>query len=266
MKSRLFYLLTLLLATSVMFIACSDNSTDNNLTEGDPQDPNFQMAQRTTEDIVDSFIQEADEASSYIGFDGSAPMQACDSLAVTFDETSCWWHLYFDYSDDSTNSTMLFVDSVKFQDIDGCQQFPDSLTTTSIEYRAFLDISVIADSGTFIENANENLLLEGIQEDTCVINATAESNAQVAVGLYEATYDYSGAIDDIKFLTQELVYEDNPKPVAGTLYLSLTLYGSNQQGSGSWAWSVTVTFHEGGYHARAVSGENYWEWDVTYVA
>jgi hypothetical protein len=185
---------------------------------------------------------------------------------ITFDEVTCWWHLYLDLSSDTTNSSLLFVDSLKFQDSEGCQQFPDSLTTTSIEYRAFLDISIVADSGTFIGTANENLLLEGIQEDTCVLIATAESNLEVTSSLYEFAYDYSGVLDDIKFLTLDLMYEENPRPVAGTMYLNLTVYGSNQQGSGNWTWSVIITFNEGGYHARAESGENYWEWDVTYVA
>jgi len=266
MKFRLFGLLALMLALTFSFFACSDNSTDNNLTEGDYNDPNYQAARTNTEMIVNSFLQEADQTSDYIGFDGSEPMQACDSLSIVFDDATCWWHLYLDYSDDSTNSTLLFIDSLKFQDAEGCQQFPDSFTTTSIEYRAFLDIDAVADSGTFIVNANENFLLEGIQEDTCVINAAANSNMDIASGLYEATLDYTGILDEIKFLTQELMYEENPRPVAGTLYLDLTVYGSNQQGSGSWHWSVTITFNEGGYHARAESGENYWEWDITYPA
>lgn len=266
MKSRLFCLFAMALALTFAFIACSDNSTEPPLTEGDYENPNYQTARVYTEMIVDSLFQDADQASDYINFDGSAPMRAYDSLLISFDETTCWWHLYLDYSDDSTNSTLLFVDSLKFQDVDGCQQFPDSFTTTSIEYRAILDIDIVADSGTFLANANENLILEGIQEDTCVINASAATNLSVASTLYEFAYDYSGSMDDIKFLTQELMYDENPRPVAGTLNLDLTIYGSNQQGSGSWHWTITITFNEGGYHARAENGENYWEWDKTYPA
>jgi len=264
MKLRLFGLLVFMLALSVTFSGCSDNATEPELTEGDYEDPNYQTARLYTEMIVDSLFQQADAASDYINFDGSEPMRTAeDSLLITFDELTCWWHLYL--SSDTTNASLLFVDSLKFQDAEGCQMFPDSLTTTSIEYRAFLDISMVADSGTFIANATQNLLLEGIQEDTCVINATANTDLEVATVLYEFAYDYSGALDDIKFLTLELMYEENPKPVAGTLLLSLIVYGTGQQGSGSWNWTVIVTFNEGGYHALAEAGENYWEWDVTYV-
>ncbi|UCE66569.1 MAG: hypothetical protein JSU85_00720 [Candidatus Zixiibacteriota bacterium] len=265
MKKRIFFLFLIVLGIALVFSACSDNATESELTEGDYDDLNYETARATADSIVVAFFQEADEASDFIGFDGSAPMSpAAESLLITFDELSCWWHIYV--GADTTNGSLIFVDSVKFQDAEGCQMFPDSLTTTSIEYRAYLDINVVSDTGSLVATANENLLLEGIQEDTCVINATAESNAEVALGLYEAAYDYSGALDDIKFLTEELMYEEEPRPVSGTLALNLTIYGSSQQGSITFNWSIIITFNETGYHARAESGENYWEWDVTYIA
>ncbi len=265
MRFKLFGLLVFMLALSVAYLGCSDKATEPELTEGDYQDPNYQVARMITESIVDSLFLEADAASDFIGFDGSAPMSpAAESLLITFDELTCWWHIYL--GADTTNASMIFIDSVKFQDAEGCQMFPDSLTTTCIEYRAYLDINLISDSLTIAASANENLLLEGIQEDTCVINATAVSNLELASTLYDIAYDYNGALDDIKFLTLELMYEENPRPVAGTMILNLTIYGANQQGSGSWNWTIIITFNEGGYHARAESGENYWEWDVTYVA
>jgi hypothetical protein len=263
MKKIAFLLFSLFTALALVFVACSDNATEPELTEGDYQDPNYQTARMITESIVDTLFMEADAASDFINFDGSEPMQASDSLLITFDEETCWWHIYV--GADTTNASLLFVDSLKFQDAEGCQMFPDSFTTTSIEYRAYLDIDLISDSATIVATANENLLLEGIQDDTCVINATAASNLELASSLYEISYDYSGALDDIKFLTLELMNEEDPRPVAGTMILNLIIFGSNQQGSGSWNWAVIITFNEGGYHARAESGENYWEWDVTYV-
>lgn len=264
MRFRLFGLLVFMLALSVAYIGCSDKSSEPELTEGDYNDPNYEMARATADSIVVAFFQEADEASDFIGFDGSGPMSpAAESLLITFDEETCWWHIYF--GADTTGGSMIFIDSLKFQDAEGCQQFPDSLTTTSIEYRAYLDIELISDSLTIVGTGNENLLLEGIQEDTCVINATAENSAEIVSALYEAGYNYSGTLDDVKFLTLELMYEEEPRPVAGMMILSLTIYGLGQQGSGSWSWTVTITFNEGGYHARAETGENYWEWDVTYV-
>jgi len=263
MKKLLLLFGIISLGAVFLIAGCSDSATESDLTEGDPEDPNFQTARAITDDIVDTLFMAADAASDFIGFDGSAPMQACDSLLITFDEETCWWHIYL--GADSTNASLIFVDSVKFQDAEECQQFPDSLTTTSIEYRAYLDINVVNDSGTFIATANENLLLEGIQEDTCVLNATSASNLELASSLYEIAYDYSGALEDIKFLTLELMYEEDPRPVSGSLALNLTIYGSSQQGSMAFNWSITITFNETGYHARAVSGENYWEWDVTYI-
>jgi hypothetical protein len=260
----LFVFLALALSFSIFLAACSDNSSENNLTEGDPQDPNFQTAQMVTEGIVDTLLLEADLASGFINFDGSQPMSpTAESLLITFDETTCWWHIYV--SSDTNNASLLFIDSLKFQDAGGCQQFPDSLTTTEIEYRAYLDISIITDSAYIAGSANDNLLLQGIQEDTCAINAGLNRNLEMALSQYEYSYNCAGAIDNVKFLTQELMYGENPRPVSGTLILNLTIYGASQQGSVGVHWFVTVTFNETGYHVRAESGENFWEWDVTYI-
>jgi hypothetical protein len=105
MKSRLFLILAIILAASVSFIACSDNSTEPELTEGDYDDPNYQTARLITDSVVDTVIMEADAASDFIGFDGSEPMRtAGDSLLIAFDELTCWWHLYL--SADTTNSSL----------------------------------------------------------------------------------------------------------------------------------------------------------------
>ena len=263
MRTKLFTLVAVISAFCLIFVACSDNPADNNLTEGDPQDPNFQMAQSVTEGVVDSLFRFAQTTSNYIDFNGSEPMQAQDSLAIVFDYETCWWYIYL--SADTTDGSMVFVDSLRFEDSEGCQQYPDSQTTTTIEYRAFIDIDITSDSGTVAATATENLYLAGIQEDTCVFDVSAASNLELASSLYELSYDYSGNFTHIKFLTEELMNDDNPRPVSGSLFLDLTIYGSYQQSSGSWNWNVTVTFNETGYHARAESGENYWEWDVTYV-
>lgn len=263
MRTKLFTLVAVIMALSLLFIACSDKS-ENNLTQGDPQDQNFQTAKTYTELVVDSLFIEAAAASNFINFDGSQPMSpTAESLLITFDETTCWWHIYI--SSDTTNTSLLFVDSLKFQDIDGCQQFPDSLTTTEIEYRALLTMSVVTDSAYISGSANDDMLIQGIQEDTCVINAGLNRNLEMALSTYQFSYDYTGAINNVKFMTQDLMYGLNPRPVSGTLILNLTIYGLSQQGSGGISWFVTVTFNETGYHARAESGENYWEWDVTYV-
>jgi hypothetical protein len=263
---KLFLLFAIISLCAVfLVVGCSDNATENNLTEGDYNDPGYQTARYLTDQLVDSLSIYADVASDFITFDGSQPMSpAAESLLITFDQETCWWHIYI--SSDTTDASLLFVDSLKFQDSEGCQQFPDSLTTNSIEYRAYFDISMIGDSTTVSATANENLLLEGIQGDICSLTATATSYAEVASGLYEAAYDYSGAMDNIRFLTEELMYSENPKPISGTMLLNLSIYGSGQQGSANWNGTVIITFNETGYHARAESGENYWEWDVTYVA
>ena len=119
MKKTVFCLFSLFTALVLVFAACSDNATEPELTEGDYQDTNYQTARYFTELIVDSLFMSADAASDFIGFDGSAPMSpAAESLLITFDEETCWWHIYF--GADTTDASMIFVDSVKFQDAEHC--------------------------------------------------------------------------------------------------------------------------------------------------
>ncbi len=255
-------------ALAVAFIfaicACSDNATDTPLTEGDPNDPNYQSAQEMTNLYIDSLFDISGATFNFLNFDGSAPMNAtADSLAIVFDQQSCWWSIYVSF--DSTSGSMLMIDSLKFQDVDGCQQFPDSATTTEIENRAFFDLTVVADSGSMAISARENVLLQGIQGDTVVINATSDRYLDLAMGLFDITYDYDGVLSDLAFLTADLQSREAPKPISGSLNLNLIMYGTTQEGSMSVNWSITVTFYPEGYHARAEAGENYWEWDVTYI-
>ncbi len=250
------------LSFAFIALACSDNATDNNLTEGEPNDPSFLAAQDISDGFVDSLFITTGTAFGFIDFDGTAPMNApADTFLVVFDSSSCWWSLNW-----SIDTTIIFSDSVKFQDANGCQQFPDSLTTTEIEYRAYLDINIVSDSGSITATASNNLALAGIQEDTTIINATTAMEADYNHPIYQLAYNYSGTLNDIGFLTSELREENEPKPLSGTLTLALTIFGTSPDGSGGVNWSVTITFNPNGYHGRAESGGNFWEWDVSYIA
>jgi hypothetical protein len=141
---------------------------------------------------------------------------------------------------------------------------PDSLTTTQIEYRAYLDMSVIADSGSVILGAEEEALVTGIQSDFVVLNASNSTNMHLVMGLISLTVDYEGSITDLTFSHADLHGEGPVYPLSGSASVAMTIEGSSQQGSGSGSWSIDVTFYEDHYHARAESGTNYWEWDVYY--
>ena len=264
MKKGVKLLILLLLGTFVTFVACSDNSTDSNLTEGDPDDPNFIQAKSLAEAYVDTLFGSFEMVFGYMSFDGSGPLSAVgDSFNINYDQETCWWEIYAGF--DSTGFSFVFVDSVRFDDGTGCQMLPDSLTTTQIEYRAYLDLSAYADSGSLIVDAEENALVTGLQSDIVVLNASNSTFMDMDIGFLAMTVDYDGTITDLTFSRADLEGEAEVYPLSGSAAVAMTIEGSTDEGSGSGSWTVDVTFYEDHYHARAESGDNYWEWDVYYT-
>ena len=265
MKKGAKLLILLLLGVFVAFIACSDNSTDSDLTEGDPDDPNFLMAQGLVEGFVDSTFNSMMFASEYLYFEGNGPLQATsDSMHIIFDSETCWWEIYISY-DDTTGFGFTFIDSVKFQDVAGCQQFPDSTTTTQIEYRAYADVFASADSGSIDAALSESMLMTGIQSDLVVINASGSADIGMDYGQISYIIAYDGTVIDITFYRDDLMGDGEAYPISGSMALAMNVDTTTPNGSASISWTMDITFYEDHYHVRAESGDNYWEWDVYYA-
>jgi hypothetical protein len=263
MIKRLFPFFVAVLLGGVLFLGCSDDGTNSNLTEGDQNDPDFIQAQELANTYVDSMFVSFDQVFGYMTFDGTEPLDAtADSVNINYDTETCWWEIYV--SSDTTDFSMLFIDSVKFDDGTGCQMFPDSLTTTQIEYRAFFDISTMADSGSLSLTAHENVLVEGIQADHVVINASNTTFMDLVLGVYSISANYEASITDLTFNRADFDTEGPVYPLSGSAAVAMVVQGSYDQGGGARSWVVYVTFYEDHYHARAESGDNYWEWDVYY--
>jgi hypothetical protein len=263
MKKGILLVCMIFIGAFMAFIACSDNAADSNLTEGDPDDPNFVQAQGLAEAYVDTLFESFGMVFGYMTFEGEGPLKTTgDSLNINYDQETCWWQIYI--SSDSTDYSLVFIDSVRFNDETGCQMFPDSLTTTQIEYRAYLDLSVIADSGSIVMDAEENALVTGIQSDLVVLNASNSTYMDMDLGFLAITVDYDGSITNLTFDHADLEGEGPVYPLSGAASVAMTIAGSTQEGSGAGSWSVDITFYEDHYHARAESGDNYWEWDVYY--
>jgi hypothetical protein len=256
-------LLVLSLIAFAAFISCS-NGTDSNKTEGDPEDPNFQMAQGFIEGFVDSTFNAARYGTSYLTFDGNGPLNVTeDTMYVVFDEMTCWWEIYVSYSD-TTGLSYTFIDSVKFQDASGCQQFPDTATTTEIEYRAYADAGLIADSISMTAILSQNMLITGIQGDYVVVNTSGSEDLDMTYGQADYAVDFDGTVIDLTFLRDDVVEGVQAYPLSGTMFLSMTVSTVWPNGSSNMSWTADITFYEDHYHVYAVSGDNYWEWDVYY--
>jgi hypothetical protein len=251
------------LVTLILVGACSDKSTEPAMTEGDPNSSEFVMARNYTEAFVDSIFNDVDMAMGFLTFDGSTPMRVSDdTVYIVFDESTCWWEIYASY--DSGATYLIFVDSVRFADANGCQQFPDSLTTTELEFRADFDIHLAGDSGSISSDASRNLLVTGIQSDQVVFNGDEGNLLGLVMGQSSLTVDYDGSLTDLTFWSDDLRGNENPHPISGTLAMSMTITSVTPNGSAIVDWSIVITFGPDGYHARAESGNNYWEWDGVY--
>jgi len=259
-----YLLIAILLFSLSLFIGCSDNSTDSVLTEGQYDDPNYIQARPMVDSlVVASFENLGDGFGEYLFFDGNTPAGAADTAYVIFDDETCWWQIYV--SIDSADNHMIISDSVRFSSIDGCQQFPDSLTTNELEVRDFIDLYLTMDTLTIASLAHRNFHAVGLQNDIVTLNASEANESSVVNGQSSITIDYNGALIDVTFLRADIYEETNdPYPLSGTLTMSMVLTIATPESNVTISWSVTITFGPDGYHARAESGDNYWEWDGTY--
>ncbi|MEE9554013.1 MAG: hypothetical protein V3W18_06910 [candidate division Zixibacteria bacterium] len=262
----------LLIVFAVLFafmalLACSDNATDPAKTEGDPEDPNYIQAKAMTEAYVDSLFYTFNVASGYITFNGDGPLNTTgDTLNISFDEETCWWEIYA--GSDSIEYSFLLIDSVKFQDVEGCQMFPDSTTTTSIEYRMILDLNLEADSGYINMAFDQSVLLAGIQSDLVTLNSNGAADFGLGFivdqGTIDFGYEYNGEVRDLVFNRDELMADTVAHPLSGEMDLAVSMDIGSINGNSHTNWSMTVTFFVDHYHVYAESGDNYWEWDTYY--
>jgi hypothetical protein len=259
-----YVLIGVLLLSLSLFIGCSDNSTEPALTEGDYNDPSYQQAQPMVDSLVVATFENLGESfNEYLYFDGNTPASVADTAYLVYDEETCWWHIYV--SIDSAENHIIVSDSVWFSSVEACQQFPDSLTTNELDVRAYVDLYLTEDTTTISSDAYRNFHAVGLQNDIVTLNASESNESSIVNGLSSVSIDYEGSLIDLTFLRGD-VYEEatDPYPLSGTLTMSMLLTVETPENSMTISWSVTITFGPDGYHARAESGDNYWEWDGTY--
>lgn len=268
MNKKFFLMGFTVLFAFMALLACSDNATNETVkTEGDPNDPSYQQARTVTEAYVDSLFDTYDVAKSFITFDGSGPLSVTgDTLSINFDSETCWWEIYI--GADSTNFSMVLIDSVKFQDAAGCQMFPDSTTTTSIEYRLNLALNAEGDSGYINIAFDQSVLLAGIQSEQVVLNSNGGMEFGmgfiIGEGWVDLGYTQNGEVRDLVFNRDELMSDSTAHPLSGEMDLDVSMDANSQTGAVASSWSMSITFYPEYYHVYSESGDNYWEWDVYY--
>lgn len=252
-------LLGLLLITST----CSDKSTGNDRTEGDYQDESFLQAQSLVVGFTDSLLTEINVAFWHIIMDDHEPGPlAADSASATYDPETCWWELYTDGIRGDTS--FIQIDSLKFIDESGCQQYPDIGTITQFDYRTFGDIFISDGQETIHATGFLSAAISGFQSDFVIVDCEAALQASVSYDFVGTDLDYDAENTDLNYVRDDLYSGDPVYPVSGGLPLTIKITNHSWEGSPATYWYFSITFSENGYNVHAESGDYFWNWGVLY--
>ncbi len=264
MKKAVIFFTIAVLSAILLFGACS-KSTKPAKTQGADNDPNYQLAQTFVGEFVDSLSAFAVDGFSYTDFDGTKALDvSSDSASINYDADTKWWVVYVHH--DSTYLDLTAMDSVRFEEGDSCTMFPDSLSTTGIDYRGAF--SVYAGGDTFYLDADfvNRLHITGIQSEQVVFNGLSSADISYQFGVDGSLeYTYSATGNSVTFNRSDLETEPHPHPIDGNIAMALMVHAVTPQGSADVNWTIDITFYIDHYHVHFESGDNYWDWDGTYI-
>jgi len=250
----------------ILTVGCSKKSTDSSeLSQGDPNDPLFLQAQQSSEELVGSVLGGVDESIDYMDYNGSGPfMKPADTLFLNMYD-DYWYEYRFELI--TLSGAWAQSDSFRFESGSGEYQVLPDTNTSAFEFKnkSHMEYSE-SDTSMTIDNIS-SFRFGGINTDQATVNGTADSDLEMTYGVAEAGMDFSSQLQDIVYLTGELDYGETNYPISGVMELSVAVNSNQQIGDipgMNFAWSLTVTFNENGYHARLESGDYYWEWDETW--
>jgi hypothetical protein len=264
MKKALPFIVFAILGAVLLIGGCSD-STKPAKTPGSENDASYQTAQAFAKEFVDSLPLFASDGFSYMDFDGTKIANVLsDSASINYDGATKWWVIYFHH--DSTYANLTARDSVRFEQGDSCTMFPDSLNTTGIDYRATLDISLGGDTVNVSADFGNGMHITGIQSEQVNFDGPSSAAILTQLGVNSSIECvYSAALNNVVFNCIDLETEIHPHPVDGTIAMAMMVHTVAPQGSAEVNWTIDITFYADHYHVHFESGDNYWDWDGTYI-
>jgi hypothetical protein len=153
------------------------------------------------------------------------------------------------------------MDSVRFEEGDSCTMFPDSLSTTGIDYRGAFSVSLGSDTLYLDADFVNHLHITGIQSEQVFFNGLSTAD----IAFPTAEFSYSASDNNVTFNRVDLEMEPHPHPVDGSISMALMVHAVTPQGSAEVNWTIDITFYMDHYHVHFESGNNYWDWDGTYI-
>jgi len=266
MKKNMILLLFIFTVLLIIVAGCGKNSTDSNgLVEGDPSDPLFLQAQNSSEELVTGVLGGIDEGIEYLEYEGGGPlMKPADTLYLTMYDD--YW---YEYRSELITASGNWAQSDSFRFESGPNEYqilPDT-NTSAFEFKNKLHMDYAENDTSSTINNLSSFRLTGLNTDEVTINGASDSDVEMTYGTAEAGMYFSSQLHDIVYLTDGLNYGNTNYPTAGVLELAVSISSNQQIGdmpTMNFAWSLTVTFNENGYHARLESSDYYWEWDETW--
>lgn len=242
---------------------CSDKSTLSYTTEGDYQDGSFVQVRGLITEFTDSLLVEMNVAFGHLNMDRyGPPVLLADSVSVTYDPETCWWELYVDA--DAGDTSFVYVDSLRFMDDSGCQQYPVS-TITQYDYRTFADLLISNGQETSHVRGSGQFAMSGFQSDYIVVDYDAVLQTSMSFDFEGLDVDYEAADGDLEYVQDSLYSSGADFPVSGRIPVTMELKSFSRDSSLTRYWSFIITFNEEYYSVYAESGGYYWGWEVYYA-
>jgi hypothetical protein len=247
----------------VLFVGCSNKSTNNTSTEGNYSNEDFVYAKADADTTVAEMNVDDQEVRDWMIWNPDPG--SIDS--VSYDSTS-GWHLRARIFDGEHMQSAV-IDSFRFTTLDSLYQFRHDSITNIFERRlkkSFMHTIRPDSMGThWLRTRERNMHWEGLADTVTTLNGDIQRQWEGQTEFRAFTRTVDGTFNAIKFYTSDLDNGHPTYPISGTFNATMVQDAQGPMRQIHLEGTLTVIFRmENGqhcYHARLVRGDNWWEWD-----
>lgn len=271
---RLFLLFVLAGLLTGVFFGCSDDETDNPLTPGDPEDPDYTLFVDQFDGMNNTNLDMFGVTFGFIDLIGNPEVSSSTAPKITGDPTyeyheasGYWYCTWVDTNEYDEIHT--YVDSLQFKEGSTAVQWPDMDSVTEI--RSYVTLTL---TGPTIDTgiAHQNLVITANEagSDTIIINGSADLLADATfediddadTTVCTMNVDYEITLTNLLYNTEYMNYEGELTcPRSGSVVFNgsfdLACTGADS-GAISGTWNVTEAFAEGDVTMTITHGDNVW--------
>jgi len=287
-----YFLMAGILVGLVLTVGCSDDDDKGTtpLTPGDPDDPQFLMARGVLGEglmsndgaIIDLAMILTGEIPPKAGYDNPFKPQAVtqfDSLSYTYSYNN-FWHIFSvlavqaPWNGEGYDSLIYTgVDSLRFSNLSGPMQYPDS-TTTTFNIRAHIDVHITTANTDIKVNpagadatisTDASYIITGHADTALYINGTSADSLMATLAGDTITCDIELTASQTAtnlYLDEIALSEEGGCPRSGTLRIvsSMDLYCESETDTldAQGVWTVLFTYDEGMVTINFNNGVSYW--------